>query len=232
MYNEQIENLISAALADGTLTEKEKQVLMKRAEAQGIDLDEFEIILDARLVESKKAEKTNAASSKKKKKRLNEYVEIFAEELQTELDSQVGTSLWNIFDYTGILKEMRLRNAKFNAESTFVTNYPLPTTEEDCIEMLNYMLPRIHLSGSTAATKAWRIKFHAILSKLALENNNDPKIQKLIDSYRKQAEISILGNFIIWYKSLPLSVKIISWTIISYFIVFTIILPICLSAYL
>lgn len=56
MYNEQLETLISAALADGVLTEKEKQVLFKKAEAMGIDLDEFEMILDARLVELKKKE--------------------------------------------------------------------------------------------------------------------------------------------------------------------------------
>ena len=56
MYNEQIEALISAALADGVLTEKEKQILFKKAESMGIDLDEFEMILDARLVELKKKE--------------------------------------------------------------------------------------------------------------------------------------------------------------------------------
>lgn len=49
MYNEQIEALINAALADGTLTEKEKQILFKRAESMGIDLDEFEMVLDSRL---------------------------------------------------------------------------------------------------------------------------------------------------------------------------------------
>ena len=63
MYNEQIEALISAALADGMLTEKEKQILFKKAQAQGIDLDEFEIVLDARLVELEKAEKEKAAAS-------------------------------------------------------------------------------------------------------------------------------------------------------------------------
>ena len=47
MYNEKIEALIKAALADGVLTEKEKQILFKNAQAQGIDLDEFEMVLDA-----------------------------------------------------------------------------------------------------------------------------------------------------------------------------------------
>ncbi len=56
MYNEQLEKLIDYALADGELTEKEKQVLFKKAEAMGVDLDEFEMVLDARLVEQKKKE--------------------------------------------------------------------------------------------------------------------------------------------------------------------------------
>lgn len=56
MYNEKLEALITAALADGVLTEKEEQILFKKAEAMGIDLDEFEMVLDARLVELKKKE--------------------------------------------------------------------------------------------------------------------------------------------------------------------------------
>lgn len=65
MYNEKIEALIKAALADGELTEKEKQILFKRAEAEGIDLDEFEMVLDARLVELKKEQKSSAPKSDK-----------------------------------------------------------------------------------------------------------------------------------------------------------------------
>ncbi len=63
LYDEKIEALISAALADGVLTEKEKQILFKKAQAQGIDLDEFEMVLDARLVELEKAEKEKAEKS-------------------------------------------------------------------------------------------------------------------------------------------------------------------------
>lgn len=68
MYNERIEALIAAALADGVLTEKEKQILFKRAEAEGIDLDEFEMILDARLVElgNKKEEVVRSAPQSNK----------------------------------------------------------------------------------------------------------------------------------------------------------------------
>ena len=51
MYNEQLEKLIEMALIDGELTEKEKQILFKKAEALGVDLDEFEMVLEAKLYE-------------------------------------------------------------------------------------------------------------------------------------------------------------------------------------
>ncbi len=54
VYNEQLEKLIEMALADGELTEKEKQILFKKAEGAGIDLDEFEMVLDAKLFEKNK----------------------------------------------------------------------------------------------------------------------------------------------------------------------------------
>lgn len=54
MYNEQLEELIEIALLDGELTEKEKQVLFNKAKSLGIDLDEFEMVLNARLYAIKK----------------------------------------------------------------------------------------------------------------------------------------------------------------------------------
>ena len=49
MYDKQIEDLIKIALQDGVLNEKERKVLIKKAESLGIDVDEFEMVLDARL---------------------------------------------------------------------------------------------------------------------------------------------------------------------------------------
>ncbi len=51
LYSPKILQLIEFALSDGELTEKEKQVLFKKAELEGIDLDEFEMVLDAKLKE-------------------------------------------------------------------------------------------------------------------------------------------------------------------------------------
>lgn len=70
MYNEQLEKLVEMALMDGELTEKEKQVLFKKAEAMGIDLDEFEMVLEAKLFEKQQAmnQSTKASASPKSDK--------------------------------------------------------------------------------------------------------------------------------------------------------------------
>jgi hypothetical protein len=67
MYSADIENLINLALADGELTEKEKQILYKKAETAGIDLDEFELVLEAKLFERQKSGKKESAAPKSDK---------------------------------------------------------------------------------------------------------------------------------------------------------------------
>ena len=67
MYNEQIENLINLAIADGELTEKEKQILLKKAESFGLDLDEFEMVLEAKLFKKNNVKNEQAAAPKSDK---------------------------------------------------------------------------------------------------------------------------------------------------------------------
>lgn len=62
MLTPELEQLIQYALADGVLTDKERAVLMKKAEAAGADLDEFEMILEAKLYEAKKAAAPKASN--------------------------------------------------------------------------------------------------------------------------------------------------------------------------
>ena len=72
LYNSQLEQLIDAALTDGELTEKEKQILFKKAQSFGVDLDEFEMVLDARLVKLKKATAEQNANNALEPKKLDE----------------------------------------------------------------------------------------------------------------------------------------------------------------
>lgn len=65
MYNDELEQLIDAALADGVLTDKKKQILFKKAESFGIDLDEFEMVLDARALKAQQAQQPVSPAKQK-----------------------------------------------------------------------------------------------------------------------------------------------------------------------
>jgi hypothetical protein len=47
-YSDNLEELISMAVADGKITDKEKRALLRRAMDEGIDPDEFEMVLESR----------------------------------------------------------------------------------------------------------------------------------------------------------------------------------------
>lgn len=60
MYNEELERLINAAMADGKITDSEKSALRKKATSLGVDLDEFDLELNARLLELQKEKPANS----------------------------------------------------------------------------------------------------------------------------------------------------------------------------
>ena len=60
MFSKELEELIDAALADGALTDKERLILHKRAQAEGVDADELDIIINGRLAKLKKQEVAQA----------------------------------------------------------------------------------------------------------------------------------------------------------------------------
>ena len=248
MYGEQMESLISAALADGVLTEKERQVLMNKAQSLGIPLDEFEIVLNARVLERNKTLKSDKYGYVRKCPMCgavvdayqmicpecglifsgvgpNKFVEKFSTELQKIKNSQLdqrgkSSILSGMFDPSGIYADKRNQRSIVRAESEFVKNYPLPMTVEDSIEMLNYILPKIQLSGSNGATKAWRGLYKAILAKLDQVNQNNCEIQKVVTSYRNQAKLPFWGGFIIWYKGLSAFARTIIFVLVFYIVIF------------
>ena len=56
MYSKEMEALIEATLADGKITEKEKEALVRRAENEGIDLTELEVYIDSILQKRSQAD--------------------------------------------------------------------------------------------------------------------------------------------------------------------------------
>ena len=49
MYSEKLEEVIAAALTDGNLTEQKRNIIMRRAEKEGEDVEEVMMVVESRL---------------------------------------------------------------------------------------------------------------------------------------------------------------------------------------
>ena len=77
MYSEKLEEVISAALADGNLTEQKRKIIMRRAEKEGEDVEEVMMVVESRLLnQTKKQSNQSQSKSESKEEVINgDFVE-------------------------------------------------------------------------------------------------------------------------------------------------------------
>lgn len=186
MYNERIENLINAALADGELTEKEKQILFKNAQDQGIDLDEFEMVLEARLTELEKVKKEAAPKSNKygdvrKCPACGALVPAFKGVCQ-----ECGFEFTNI-DANLSSKQLADKLLKENDDKKkieIIETFPIPTTKADLLEFLTALKPRV-LDVNNIYAKAYFKKYSECIEKAKVAFIGDKQFFLFIDDFDK-----------------------------------------------
>ncbi len=221
MYNEKIEALISAALADGKLTEKEKQVLFKKAQAEGIDLDEFEMVLDARLVELEKAEKEKAAASAPKSTKYGDVrkcpvcgamvlalagtcpecgyefsgvdANLSSKQLAKLLDDIDKRKLSSDeYSHSYYDTSYAIKEAKIELKKQAILTFPIPNTKSDLFEFIAALLPKISEQGFR---KAYRTKLEECILKAHSLFPNDAAFTPLMaeyESYKKKNLLKII----------------------------------------
>jgi len=168
MYNEQLEKLIEIALVDGEITEEEKQVLFKKAEQYGIDLDEFKMVLDSRLFEIKRNSNiTNTPGPNTKSNKfgdirkcpscgasVNSFSSKCAECGHEFTGIQALSSKQKLYDQltkidseerarskNGFLQIMQMPEISIrNSQATAISSFPLPNTKEDILEFFNWAI--------------------------------------------------------------------------------------------
>ena len=70
MYSEKLEEVISAALADGNLTEQKRKIIMRRAEKEGEDVEEVMMVVESRLLNQTKKQSNQSQSKSESKKEV------------------------------------------------------------------------------------------------------------------------------------------------------------------
>lgn len=208
MYNKDLEALIEAALADGVVTEKEKRVLFNKAQALGVDLDEFELVLNSRLAKiEKEYEKQAEAKAPKKEYKGelrkcpsckanvgtletkcpycgHEFVEVNANSLTKELMEKVE-KLRNEFDLrlnkAHEYDKKDIEESKVSTIANTIQSFPLPITRDDLFEFIITMQTgMLNPSLFKGEGDAYRAKYTEAIMKASLLFPTDPVLAQLI----------------------------------------------------
>ena len=142
--SEHIEKLVAAALTDGFITEKERATIRRIAEREGMDPDEAEMLLDARLQALNIKKKADAAH--KKCPHCGAEIPAFSDRCPAcgaELEKVKATSsVKELFDKINqIERSGEDRAVVKNKKITLISTFPVPNTREDLLEFLTQAAP-------------------------------------------------------------------------------------------
>lgn len=235
LYDATIEQLINCALIDGELSEKEKQVLLKRAEAQGIDLDEFEMVLNARLMELRKEKRTTSAPKSDKLGETRKCPNCGAvvqsyqgkchecgyefEGLEANISSKkLAENLHTInAKYNQLVHSARYDDEKIwdlnknraNALAQAIKSFPMPITKADLLEFISTMQANmLNEETSQVESAAYMTKYREAVIKSKALWSNDPLFANFISEADKvMAEYTKISKKQISYSSNPHVIK-------------------------
>lgn len=193
MYNPELEGLIDAALADGMLTEKEKQILFKKAQAMGVDLDEFEMVLDARLVKLKKAEQEKAASSAPKSNKLGDVKKCPACGAMVQSYQGVCPECGYAFegmDANSAVKELSSLLQKTSEQDKMeklIDTYPIPMEKAALLAFITWLRPQSTDTNNPLSNTYYK-KYAECVNKIRVSFANDSELQQFIGYFESDTK--------------------------------------------
>ena len=123
-YSDNLEELISMAVADGKITDKEKRALLRRAMDEGIDPDEFEMVLESRLRD----------------------VSVEATDKGEVLDTEGRRSIMSSEKLANLLIKEDSAKRRVN----IIKDFPIPSAAEDWLEFIMTMSSKAKNQGETS----------------------------------------------------------------------------------
>ncbi len=187
MFSKELENLIQATLEDGVLEENEKAALVKRAQREGVDLDELEIYINSLLQKRQRElnEKKNQQEEQYDKEKAKAVGPVcpkcgkqvppltlvcdcgyeFTKGKEVSSVQLLFEKLNNIqlteAEVDGCRKYTNpsagIENLKKQKRLEIISTFPVPNTKEDIIEFLAMSISNSQIKGGLLGTKKGRL---------------------------------------------------------------------------
>lgn len=211
MFSEELESVIEAALADGTLTAKEREVLHKRAAAEGVDPDELDVVIEGRLAKMKREEDwlrpappSDKFGDVKKCPNCGEPVEPMAVKCSAcGYEFRGVEALKSSQQLADKLDEIAksYRDKKGNSfqqhddqiysmreQARVIKSFPVPTTKEDLLDFAITMQSKWKSStmgdDQLGLKSAYKAKYDECVNKAQILFPNDPMFQGVFEQYQ------------------------------------------------
>ena len=152
MFSKELENLIAASIADGVLTDQEKRVLIKRAENEGVDLDELEVYIDS-LLHNQRVAKDEAELQEIKSREQWHGIVKKCPQCGTPVEAGMGKCKACGYEFSGLEanKQTEKLSDKLNqiavtayktsydkdsAISLVIKSFPISSAKEDLLDLI------------------------------------------------------------------------------------------------
>jgi hypothetical protein len=220
----EIEKLIDLALADGQITEKERNVILKKAAELGVDADEVEMTLDGKLhqLEARKPKEKEKVGNIKTCPACGAEVKA----LKLKCDDCEHEFINNSSNSNLTQLEKKLASVKADDDEKrvkIITDHPISNDKETMFELLSYMSSKV-LSANTESDSSVITAYHGraieIITKLSFVCGTDPLLMEQLNQISKKMSSkknkNVMGNIVKW------SAFSILWCLFTYLMIATI----------
>ena len=196
MYAKEFEDLLKEYLTDGIITSKERQVLLKKAQQLGYDVDEVDLYIDAQ--QQKCDQAVESATAKKRGKTCPrcgasvQSMQLTCPECGFEFNNKEANAsareLMNMLD----------KCSDTEKQVSTIENYPIPNSRENLLEFISSCMGRCRISLSELSSSdkaeicmAWRRLSQQVVIKAQLMLKDDPEVMKQVKKLEKLASKKI-----------------------------------------
>jgi hypothetical protein len=182
--NPEIEKLIDLALKDGQITEKEREIILRKAETLGLDKDEIEMILEGIISDQNKAREIGKTKQGVVKK--CPHCGAPAKAFSDKCDSCGGDFRFNTLSN---LTEKLTSDSESNVIK--ISRQNIPINKEELIEFATYSFGNANNAAlGLPERNAWYSKFKEAKNKLKLS------YQLEFNPFKSDSNIPFMGNLI------------------------------------
>lgn len=201
MYSEELEELIGAVLADGEITDKEREVLHKKAAEEGVDPDELDVVIDGRLAKMRPTPPPVPQPQPVQSTKMGNVMKCPSCGAPYEPGTGKCSNCGHVFQdidavkssvklAEGIQKMMKMAGEKVYSDQVsdadiskignYISTFPLPNAKDDLLDFILNLDTKRKANDYQDLVSAYNTKYREAVNKAKVYFPGDPQLEQAI----------------------------------------------------